>query len=153
MKSADTKNEAPPQIGKFRIISKIGQGSMGTVYQAFDPYMKRNVAIKVADPKALSNDKIRRRLVELFFTEAQIYGMLDHRNILPVYDAGEAGDLYYLVMEYIENSRALQYYAGPLKDHESVSGTPIITVQSQPPVFSRTSRSPACSSSACSGSS
>lgn len=110
MKSADTRNETPSQIGKFRIISKIGQGSMGTVYQAFDPYMKRNVAIKVADPKSLSNEKIRRRLVELFFTEAQIYGMLDHRNILPVYDAGESGDLYYLVMEYIENSRALQYY-------------------------------------------
>ena len=94
MKSADTRNETPSQIGKFRIISKIGQGSMGTVYQAFDPYMKRNVAIKVADPKSLSNEKIRRRLVELFFTEAQIYGMLDHRNILPVYDAGESGDLY-----------------------------------------------------------
>jgi hypothetical protein len=55
--------------------------------------MKRNGAIKVADPKALSNDKIRRRLVELFFTEVQIYGMLDHRNTLPVYGAGEAGDL------------------------------------------------------------
>ena len=103
-------NEVPPKIGKFRVISKIGQGSMGTVYRAFDPYMQRNVAIKVTDPKSLSDDKIRRRLVELFFTEAQVYGLLDHRNILHVYDAGEEGDLYYLVMEYIENSRTLLRY-------------------------------------------
>jgi serine/threonine protein kinase len=103
-------NEIPSKIGKFRIAGKIGKGSMGTVYKAFDPYMQRNVAIKVTDPRALSDDDIRRRLVELFFTEAQIYGMLDHRNILPVYDAGEDGDLYYLVMEYIEDSKTLQYY-------------------------------------------
>jgi len=103
-------NEVPPKIGKFRVISKIGQGSMGTVYRAFDPYMQRNVAIKVTDPKSLSDDKIRRRLVELFFTEAQVYGLLDHRNILHVYDAGEEGDLYYLVMEYIEDSRTLLRY-------------------------------------------
>jgi hypothetical protein len=44
MKSADTRNEAPSRIGKFRIISEIGQDSMDTVYQAFDPYMKRNGA-------------------------------------------------------------------------------------------------------------
>jgi serine/threonine protein kinase len=103
-------NEVPSKIGKFRIISRIGQGSMGTVYRAFDPYMQRNVAIKVTDPKSLSDDKIRRRLVELFFTEAQIYGLLDHRYILHVYDAGEEGDLYYLVMEYIEDSRTLLRY-------------------------------------------
>jgi serine/threonine protein kinase len=103
-------NEALSKIGKFRIIGQIGKGSMGTVYQAFDPYMQRKVAIKVTDPKSLSDDKIRRRLVELFFTEAQIYGMLDHRNILPVYDAGEDGDRYYLVMEYIQDSKTLQHF-------------------------------------------
>lgn len=103
-------NQVPSKIAKFRITGKIGQGSMGSVYRAFDPYMQRNVAIKVTDPKSLSDDKTRRRLVELFFTEAQIYGLLDHRSILPVYDAGQHGDLYYLVMEYIEDSRTLQLY-------------------------------------------
>jgi serine/threonine protein kinase len=106
-------NNSPSKIGKFRIIGEIGKGSMGTVYQAFDPYMQRKVAIKVTDPKSLSDEKIRRRLVELFFTEAQIYGMLEHRNILPVYDAGQDGDLYYLVMEYIEDSRTLYPYSRP----------------------------------------
>jgi serine/threonine protein kinase len=101
------------KIGKFRIAEKIGKGSMGTVYRAYDPFMKRNVAIKVTDPKSLTDEAIRQRLVELFFTEAQIYGVLDHRNILPVYDAGQDGDLYYLVMEYIENSRTLHPYCQP----------------------------------------
>jgi serine/threonine protein kinase len=106
-------NQTPSKIGKFRIVEKIGKGSMGTVYKAYDPYMQRTVAIKAADPQSLSDDKIRRRLVELFFTEAQIYGMLHHRNILPVYDAGEDGDVYYLVMEYIEESRTLLHYSRP----------------------------------------
>jgi serine/threonine protein kinase len=101
------------KIGKFSIAEKIGKGSMGTVYRAYDPYMKRNVAIKVTDPKSLADENIRQRLVELFFTEAQIYGLLDHRNILPVYDAGQDGDLHYLVMEYIENSRTLHPYCTP----------------------------------------
>ncbi len=86
---------------------------MGTVYQAYDPYMQRDVAIKVTDPKSFDDTRLRRRLVELFFTEAQIYGILHHRNILPVFDAGEEGDLYYLVMEYIENSRTLLPYCRP----------------------------------------
>jgi len=106
-------SEALSKIGKFRIVEEIGKGSMGTVYRAYDPYMQRNVAIKVTDPKSLADEKIRRRLVELFFTEAKIYGMLDHRNILPVYDAGQDGDLYYLVMEFIENSRTLFPYCRP----------------------------------------
>jgi len=106
-------SDEPVKIGKFRIIEKIGKGSMGTVYRAYDPYMQRYVAIKVTDPKSLSDDKIRRRLVEFFFAEAQIYGMLDHRNILPVYDAGEDGNLYYLVMEYIENSRTVLNHCQP----------------------------------------
>jgi serine/threonine protein kinase len=106
-------NEVPAKIGKFRIIKKIGRGSVATVYHAYDPYMLRNVAIKVTDPRSLSDDKIRRRLVELFFTEAKIYGMLHHRNILPVYDAGKDGDLYYLVMEYIEDSKTLRHYCQP----------------------------------------
>ncbi len=106
-------NDVPSKIGKFHILEKIGKGSMGTVYKAYDPYMQRNVALKVTDSRALSDDTIRRRLVGLFFTEAQIYGVLHHRNILPVYDAGEDGDLFYLVMEYIEDSRTLQQYVRP----------------------------------------
>jgi len=106
-------SDEPVKIGKFRIIEKIGKGSMSTVYRAYDPYMQRNVAIKITDPASLSDGKIRRRLVELFFAEAQIYGMLHHRNILPVYDAGEDGSLYYLVMEYIENSRTVQTHCQP----------------------------------------
>ncbi len=104
---------ASVKIGKFRIIRTLGKGSMATVYQAYDPFMQRQVALKVTDPLALSDDHVRRRLVELFFAEAQIYGMLHHRNILPVYDAGEDGDLYYLVMEYIEDSESLLRFCEP----------------------------------------
>ena len=106
-------SEAPFKIGKFRIIEKIGKGSMSTVYRAYDPYMQRYVAIKVTDPNSLTDEKVRRRLVQFFFAEAQVYGMLDHRNILPVYDAGEDENRYYLVMEYIENSRTILNHCQP----------------------------------------
>jgi hypothetical protein len=63
---------------------------MGMVYKAFDPYMQRNVAIKVADPRSLSDDRIRRRLVELFFTEARYTGCWTTETSFP-YDAGQDG--------------------------------------------------------------
>ncbi len=106
-------DDVQQKIGKFRITRRIGQGSMATVYQADDPYMARTVAIKVTDPRSLSDNVTRRRLIDLFFAEAKIYGLLDHRNILPVYDAGQDGERYYLVMEYIEDSRTLLPYCKP----------------------------------------
>jgi len=100
-------NTTPARIGKFQILKRIGKGSMASVYQAYDPFMARHVAIKVTDPRMLPDERTRRRLTNIFFSEAKICGMLDHGNILPVYDAGQDGELYYLVMEFIESSRTL----------------------------------------------
>ena len=73
---------------------------MGTVYRALDPVLERTVAIKTLnadhDPEALLEMKAR------FVREAKAAGRLNHPHIVTVYDAGVAGDVAYIAMEYLE---------------------------------------------------
>ena len=86
------------RLGRYEIHQELGQGGMGVVYQAHDPILNRVVALKVLRiiPGARSDDLERR-----FWREAQAIGRLNHPNIVQVYDAGVAGDQWYLVMEYL----------------------------------------------------
>ncbi|MDP7154693.1 MAG: protein kinase, partial [Gammaproteobacteria bacterium] len=95
----------PDRIGKYVIINQIGQGSTGSVYLSHDPYFHRDVAIKVYDiepNEGLQTGKIARKM---FFNEAHMVGMLQHTNILPIYDAGEENNQYYVVSEHIQGAR------------------------------------------------
>jgi len=88
-------------VGRYEIIAKLGQGSMGMVYLGRDPYIKRNVGIKVSrhatDVVGQDIDRYR----EKFFVEAQSAGRLVHPNIVAIYDAGMYKDFCYVTMEYI----------------------------------------------------
>ena len=86
------------KFGKYEIIKEIGKGAMGVVYLAFDPIIERQVAIKTMNPQ-LFQDKEQR---ERFFREAKSAGILQHPNIVTVYDMGMEGDTPYIVMEYVE---------------------------------------------------
>jgi len=91
----------PEQIGKYEVRGEIGRGACGVVYKGFDPFVQRDVAIKVAlhdaDFKADTTTHER-----AFFAEARAAGMLAHPHIVSLHDAGVEGDLSYLVMEYID---------------------------------------------------
>lgn len=82
-------------IGRYRLLRKLGQGSSGIVFLAKDPYIERNVAIKLSQP---GSDSARKR----FFVEAQAAGRFIHPNIVTIFDAGEHKGFCYLTMEYIE---------------------------------------------------
>ncbi len=71
-------------IGKYRIIELIGEGSMGVVYRAFDPVLARPVAIKVMTDALAREPELRDRFVR----EAQAAGSLQHPNIITIYDFG-----------------------------------------------------------------
>ena len=86
------------KFGKYEIIKEIGKGAMGVVYLAFDPIIERQVAIKTMNPQ-LFQDKEQR---ERFFREAKSAGILQHPNIVTIYDMGMEGDTPYIVMEYVE---------------------------------------------------
>ncbi|MEM1262238.1 MAG: serine/threonine-protein kinase [Pseudomonadota bacterium] len=112
--SAASSDQVPAKIGKYVIINKVGHGSTGNVYLSHDPYYRRDVAIKVYDIDHDTDDAERARVArKMFFNEAHMVGMLQHPNILPIYDAGEENGKYYVVTEYIQGARTLAGYCKP----------------------------------------
>ena len=84
-------------FGRYRVISKLGEGGMGTVYLARDTELNRDVALKTLPPVFAIDAERRRR----FLREARAASALSHPNIVPVYDFGHEGDVDYFVMEYM----------------------------------------------------
>jgi len=105
--------DVPDKIGKYVIINKVGKGSTGTVFLSHDPYYRRDVAIKVYNIEENSDPDRARVSRKMFFTEAHMVGMLQHPNIMPIYDAGEEDGKYYVVTEHIQGARTLAAYCRP----------------------------------------
>ncbi|ANO50876.1 serine/threonine-protein kinase [Woeseia oceani] len=106
-------SNVPAKIGKYVIINKVGQGSTGVVYLSHDPYYRRDVAIKVYNIEEDADADRARVSRKMFFNEAHMVGMLQHPNILPIYDAGEEDGKYYVVTEHIQGARTLSAYCRP----------------------------------------
>ena len=84
-------------IGRYKILSEIGQGGMATVFRAYDPNFERDVAIKVLPSIYLHDPQFRTR----FEREAKMIASLEHPAIVPVYDFGEQDGQPYIVMRYM----------------------------------------------------
>src|SRR5258708_4870140 len=84
------------RIGKYIVEAELGRGGFGRVYRAFDPDVKRQVAIKVliAEPDP--------ELLKRFEVEVGTTGNLRHKNIVTLYECGERSGVPYLVMELLE---------------------------------------------------
>jgi serine/threonine protein kinase/putative intracellular protease/amidase len=94
--------ELPSELAEhptYRIISLFGIGGMGAVYKAEHRILERTVALKVINREFL---KGHAQAVERFRLEVKAAGKLGHPNIVQAHDAGQAGDLHFLVMEYVE---------------------------------------------------
>jgi len=101
--------ESHPTLGRYEIISELGKGAMGTVYLGKDPKINRQVAIKTM---ALSQEFEAEELEEVkakFFHEAEIAGMLNHPNIVTIFDAGDEHDLAYIAMEFLDGIDLVPY--------------------------------------------
>jgi serine/threonine protein kinase len=85
-------------LGKYRILARLGRGGSATVYKAYQPSLDRYVAIKALHRHLAEEEDFIRR----FEWEASAVARLRHSNIVQVYDFDHAGDLYYMVMEFIE---------------------------------------------------
>lgn len=99
-------------LGKYRLLELVGRGGMGCVYKARHEVMGRVVALKVM-ARALVNDA---DAVARFKREVRTAAALSHPNIVAAYDADCAGDVHFLVMEYVEG-RDLHWWikqGGPL---------------------------------------
>jgi serine/threonine protein kinase len=95
-------------IGPYKILSMIGSGGMGEVYRATDSRIGRDVAVKVLPPH-FSNDPDRLRRFE---QEAHAAGMLNHPNIVAIYDIGTHNGSPYLVSELLQGQVLQQKLKG-----------------------------------------
>jgi Tol biopolymer transport system component len=89
---------AGTMLGPYRIVAAIGAGGMGEVYRAHDTRLGRDVAVKVLS-RSLTHDPDSLRRFE---QEARAAGMLNHPNILAIYDIGTEGEQRYIVSELLE---------------------------------------------------
>lgn len=106
--------EHPERLGKYQITDVLGEGAMGVVYKGFDPDIRRTVALKT----------IRRQFgvageganaAARFRNEAQAAGRLMHPGIVAVYEFGEADDVAYIAMEYVEGRTLASYLASRVR--------------------------------------
>lgn len=107
------EHKQPEKLGKYEIEEEIGRGSMGVVYRAYDPYIDRAVAVKVALAEALRDKDTGERFRKMFFNEAHTAGLLRHPNILDIFDAGVDDDLCYIVMELVADGGTIRPYCRP----------------------------------------
>jgi serine/threonine protein kinase len=111
-RTATREQRTPEKVGKYVIVKEVGRGSTGVVYLSHDPYYRRDVAIKVYNLE--SHDEDRARVTrKMFLSEAHMVGMLQHPNILPIFDAGEEDGQYYIVTEHVHGARTLSAYCKP----------------------------------------
>ena len=94
--------QLPQTIGCYQVLTSIGYGAMGAVYMAFDPLIKRTLAIKTIRLDIPRGSPQYRSFIDRFYHEARISGTLSHPNIVTLFDIGEENGLPYLAMEFVE---------------------------------------------------
>jgi serine/threonine protein kinase len=85
---------------------------MGVVYEAYDPFVQRTVAIKVAHTSKDMDVGTAQKLRELFFAEVYSAGRMHHPSVVSVFDAGQEDDLNYIVMEFVDGTTLQEYVSG-----------------------------------------
>ncbi len=85
------------KLGKFEILGKIGQGAMGVVYKARDPFIDRIVALKTLTT-GISEDPHH---LKRFYSEARSAGNLRHPNIVTIYELGHEGETPFIAMQFL----------------------------------------------------
>jgi TolA-binding protein/predicted Ser/Thr protein kinase len=94
---SERKTGQPRQIGPYEIVDTLGAGGMSVVYRARQPSLDREVAIKVLSRESSANPEAIAR----FERESTLVAQLSHPGIIQIFDRGEQGGAYYIVMEYV----------------------------------------------------
>src|SRR5512142_1290820 len=85
-------------LGRYEIVSELGQGAMGVVYKATDPLIDRIVAIKTITLSLAMEE--REEYEARFYQEAKAAGRLSHPNIVTIFAGGRCGDVADIAMEF-----------------------------------------------------
>ncbi len=85
-------------IAGYRLDEQIGRGGMAVVFRAYDPRLERRVALKILAPELGRDEEFRLR----FIRESRAAAAVDHPNIIPIYEAGEADGVLFIAMRFVE---------------------------------------------------
>lgn len=105
--------EAPRRLGRYAITGKAGEGGFATVWEAFDPLLRRRVALKMLRPESLISATARRR----FIREAEIASRLVHPHIVTIYEVGTDEGREFIAQEFCAGGTLAAWLAshpGPL---------------------------------------
>jgi serine/threonine protein kinase/formylglycine-generating enzyme required for sulfatase activity len=87
-------SDLPPRVGRYRVLTLLGEGGFGRVYLAHDDQLNRQVAVKVPHPDRVAEP-------EAYLAEARLVAALDHPHIVPVYDAGQSDAGCFVVSKFV----------------------------------------------------
>ena len=99
--------DMPEKLGRYEIVRVLGKGAMGVVYEGRDPNIDRRVAIKTARRDVMEASGMADEMMTRFLREARAAGVLNHPNIITIYDADEEGGIAYIAMEFLEGGDLL----------------------------------------------
>src|SRR5918997_7111588 len=88
------------EISGHRLEAVAGRGGMGVVYKATQTKLNRTVALKLISAELAEDESFRER----FEHESQIAAQIEHPNVIPLYEAGEADGQLYITMRYVEGT-------------------------------------------------
>ncbi|MFV1967801.1 MAG: protein kinase [Pirellulaceae bacterium] len=115
--------ELSPHFPQLEIEELLGHGGMGAVYRARQTKLDRLVALKIIKPESADDPAFAER----FNREARTLARLNHPHIVAVHDFGEAGELYYFLMEYVDGANLRQLLEGrQLKPEQALAVVPQI---------------------------
>jgi eukaryotic-like serine/threonine-protein kinase len=97
------------QLSRYRLLQLIGQGAFSYVYLAENIYLKMRIALKIMRVRLPEQERVS------FLKEAEIIGQLMHPHIVPAYDCGVEGEVFYLAMAYAANGSMRKRY--PKRSH------------------------------------
>ncbi len=95
-------------FGRFEVRRLLGQGGFGAVFLVHDVILEREAALKIPLPSLLGSREMRQR----FLREAQAAALLDHPNIVPIYETGESGPMWFIVSRYCSGPTLAAWLAG-----------------------------------------
>ncbi|HEX6793303.1 MAG TPA: serine/threonine-protein kinase [Casimicrobiaceae bacterium] len=98
------------QLGKYEIRRELARGAMGIVYEAYDPLIKRRVALKTIRPDQLDGERAA-DMIARFRREAQAAGRLNHPNIVAIYEFDEDAGTAFIAMEFVEGRELKDSFA------------------------------------------
>ena len=106
-------------LAAYQVEELIGRGGMGEVYLAHDPRLERPVALKVLGADIAGDERFRERLLR----ESRLAAALDHPNVVPIYEAGEAEGRLFIAMRYVDGTdlRALLRRHGALAPERALA--------------------------------